>query len=110
MDRKYIARVWVDDHAVYAETTDGLRASYEFAQWPRLRNATAAQRQAFELSYGGIHWPDIDEDLSFEGMFHGAGLCDITPTEDAVCYLAPYDTEDDTPLPTAAEDTAEYGK
>ena len=70
MDRKYIARVWVDDNAVYAETTDGLRASYEFAQWPRLRNATAAQRQAFELSYGGIHWPDIDEDLSFEGMFH----------------------------------------
>ena len=110
MDRKYIARVWVDDHAVYAETTDGLRASYEFTQWPRLRNATAAQRQAFELSYGGIHWPDIDEDLSFEGMFHDAGLCAITPSEDAVCYLAPYDTEDDTPLPTAAEDTAEYGK
>ena len=110
MDRKYIARVWVDDHAVYAETSDGLRASYEFAQWPRLRNATATQRQAFELSYGGIHWPDIDEDLSFEGMFHDAGLCDITPSEDAVCYLAPYDTEDDTPFPTAAEDTAEYGK
>jgi hypothetical protein len=43
-------------------------------------------------------------------MFHDAGLCDITPSEDAVCYLAPYDTEDDTPLPTAAEDTAEYGK
>ena len=74
MDRKYIARVWVDDHAVYAETTDGLRAGYEFAQWSRLRNATATQRQAFELSYGGIHWPDIDEDLSFEGMFHDAGL------------------------------------
>lgn len=110
MGRKYIARVWVDDHAVYAETTDSLRASYEFAQWPRLRNATATQRQAFELSYGGIHWPDINEDLSFEGMFHDAGLCDITSTEDAVCYLAPYDTEDDTPLPTAAEDTVEYGK
>ena len=110
MDRKYIARVWVDDHAVYAETTDGLRASYEFAQWTRLHNATATQRQAFELSYGGIHWPDIDEDLSFEGMFHDAGLCDITSTEDAVCYLAPYDTEDDTPLPTAAEEPAEYGK
>ena len=109
MDRKYIARVWVDDHAVYAETTDGLRASYEFAQWPRLCKATAAQRQAFELSYGGIHWPDIDEDLSFEGMFHDAGLCDITPTEDSVCYLAPYNTEDE-PLPTAAEEPAEYGK
>ena len=109
MDRKYIARVWVDDHAVYAETTDGLRASYEFAQWPRLCNATAAQRRDFYLSYHGIHWSQIDEDLNFEGMFHDAGLCDITPTEDSVCYLAPYTTEDE-PLPTAAEEPAEYGK
>ena len=40
----------------------------------------------------------------------GGGICDITSTEDAVCYLAPYDTEDDTPLPTAAEEPAGYGK
>ena len=105
-----IDRVWVDDHAVYAVTTDGKQASYEFDKWPRLRDASQEQRAEFELSYSGIHWPLIDEDLSFEGMFHDAGLCDITPSEDAICYLAPYDTEDDTPLPTAAEELAEYGK
>ena len=95
----------MDEHAVYAETKDGLRASYDFARWPRLRNATDAQRQDFELSYGGIHWPAIDEDLSFEGMFHNAGLCDITPSENSVYYCKPYRFDDDSPLPTAAEST-----
>lgn len=109
-DKKQIARVWVDEHAVYAETKDGLRASYEFAQWPRLLNATDTQRHDFYLSYHGIHWPSINEDLSFEGLFHDAGLCDITDTEDAVYYCRPYDTDEGTPLPTAAEEPAEYGK
>ena len=109
-NRKFIARVWVDDHAVYAETNDGLQASYEFARWPRLRNATDAQRRDFYLSYHGIHWPQIDEDLNFEGMFYDAGLCDITPTEDAVCYLTPYDTNEESFLPSAAEASVEYGK
>ncbi len=101
MKKREIARVWVDDHAVYAETTDGLRASYPFASWPRLRGASDEQRRDFCLSYGGIHWPALDEDLSFESMFHEAGLCDITSDEDSVCYLQLPDEDD--PLPTAAE-------
>lgn len=35
-----IARVWVDDTHVYAETTDSRRVSYAFSEWPRLANAT----------------------------------------------------------------------
>ena len=69
-----IAKVWVDDTHVYAETADGLRASYAFSEWERLAHATDAQRHDFYLSYGGIHWPQIDEDLSFEGMFEDNGL------------------------------------
>ncbi len=36
----------------------------------RLRNATQAQRENFEVSPSGygIHWPDIDEDLSIDGL------------------------------------------
>ena len=41
----------------------------------------------FYLSYSGIHWPGVDEDLSIEGMFHAAGLCERSETEDNVCYL-----------------------
>lgn len=73
-----IAKVWVDETHVYAETKDGRRASYAFSQWPRLANATNEQRRDFHLSYCGIHWPQIDEDLSFEGMFG----------DDSILYVA----------------------
>ena len=82
-----ILKVWIDDSKVYAVTADGLEASYAFSEWPLLRNATQQQRANFYLSYAGIHWPDIDEDLSFEGMFNAAGLCERTSQEVSVCYL-----------------------
>ena len=83
----YIDKVWVDDTQIYAKTKDGLVASYRFADWKRLRDASQQQRADFYLSYSGIHWPQLDEDLSFEGMFASAGLCERTMTEDAVCYI-----------------------
>lgn len=39
--------------------------------YPRLSKATAAQRKNFEIMPMGIHWPDIDEDLSIAGMLTG---------------------------------------
>ena len=85
--QRFIEKVWVDDERVYACTRDGLIASYAFSQWERLRNATPSQRSDFYLSYTGIHWPQIDEDLSFEGMFAQAGLCGRTEAEDAVVWV-----------------------
>ncbi|MGG7666845.1 DUF2442 domain-containing protein [Dyadobacter sp. BHUBP1] len=45
--------------------------------FPRLFNASLAERQKFELSAFGIHWPKLDEDLGFEGFFtyQGPKLC-----------------------------------
>lgn len=86
---KFIDKVWVDEERVYARTKDGLTASYLISDWPRLAAGTPEQRQDFYLSYSGIHWPALDEDLSFEGMFNAAGLCDLTDTEDSVCYEPP---------------------
>lgn len=40
--------------------------------YPRLFNATPQQRARYELSPFGIHWPEVDEDLSIEGMLIGA--------------------------------------
>lgn len=82
-----VNRVWTDNNAVYAETTDGQIASYAFAQWKRLAKANPSERNNFYLSYTGIHWEEIDEDLSFEGMFCEAGICSRTASEDSVCYL-----------------------
>ena len=85
--RHIVDKVWIDDEKVYARTSDGLVASYSFDLWPRLKAATEAQRKDFRLSYLGITWPQIDEDLSFEGMFSAAGLCPRTENEDSVCWL-----------------------
>ncbi len=40
--------------------------------YPRLLKATARQRANCELSPFGVHWPEIDEDLSIEGMLVGS--------------------------------------
>ena len=39
--------------------------------YPRLLQATAEQRERVELSPYGVHWPELDEDLSIEGMLAG---------------------------------------
>ena len=86
--KHFISKVWVDAGRICARTTDGLLASYPVAMWKRLASATEAQLNDFYLSYSGIHWPLLDEDLSFEGMFHSAGLCKRTNSEDSVCFLS----------------------
>ena len=69
-----IERVWTDATHIHAETTDGRHASYAFALWPRISAATDEQRRDFVLSYAGIHWPQVDEDLSFNGMFRDSHI------------------------------------
>ena len=52
---------------------DGRVVSVPLAWSWRLSDATPAQRNNFEIigdGYG-VHWPDVDEDLSVEGMLHG---------------------------------------
>lgn len=53
---------------------DGRTISVPLVWYPRLFHATAEQRANWQVSGGGygIHWPDIDEDLSTAGMLRGA--------------------------------------
>lgn len=53
---------------------DGRVISVPLAWYPHLLRATAAQRKNWKISGGGygIHWPDIDEDLSTEGLLRGS--------------------------------------
>lgn len=50
---------------------DGRRIATPLDWYPRLKAATAAQRANFEIMPMGVHWPDIDEDLSVAGMLKG---------------------------------------
>ncbi len=53
---------------------DGRTISVPLAWYPRLLHATDEQRANWEICGGGfgIHWPDLDEDLSTEGLLRGA--------------------------------------
>jgi hypothetical protein len=50
---------------------DGRRIATPLEWYPRLKNASAKQRANFEIMPMGIHWPDLDEDLSIAGMLKG---------------------------------------
>src|SRR5436305_10913162 len=53
---------------------DGRTITVPLAWYPRLFNATASERKNWRVAGAGygIHWPDIDEDLSTEGLLRGA--------------------------------------
>jgi hypothetical protein len=50
---------------------DGRRIATPLDWYPRLKAASPTQRENFEIMPMGIHWPDIDEDLSVAGMLKG---------------------------------------
>ena len=66
--------VSVSEDELSVELMDGRRISVPLAWYPRLAGATAAQRSHWEVAGGGygIHWPEIDEDLSTDGLLRGA--------------------------------------
>ena len=63
-----------DDYSLIVDLMDGRSISAPRAWYPRLANATPEQRANWEKCGGGfgIHWPDVDEDLSTEGLLRGA--------------------------------------
>ena len=65
-----IEKVWLTPDAVWIRTTDGREACEYYDEYPRLKYATEQQRANYETDEYGIHWPDIDEDLSFESFFY----------------------------------------
>lgn len=69
MEDMNITKVWLTDTEVWIRTADGKEACERITDYPRLRFATPAQREVFTLDADGIHWPELDEDLSFEGFF-----------------------------------------
>jgi len=64
-----IQKIWLTDSAVWVETKDGRKACEHFADYAPLRNATPTERASYTHSPFGLHWPTLDEDLSFEGFF-----------------------------------------
>ena len=69
-----VAGVSFDADRLIVDLMDGRTISVPLAWYPRLFDATVKQRQNWRIAGAGfgIHWPDIDEDLSTEGLLRGA--------------------------------------
>ncbi len=69
-----VAEVEITDDSLSVRLMDGRTISVPLAWYPRLLNATPEQRRNWQIAGGGygLHWPDLDEDLSTEGMLRGA--------------------------------------
>ena len=68
-----VKEVSVTDDLITFHLIDGRVISVPLAWSWRLSDATPEQRNNYEIigDGHGVHWPDVDEDLSVEGMFHG---------------------------------------
>ena len=65
--------VTVTPDTLSVDLSDGRTISVPLAWYPRLQHATSAERKKWRLigKGQGIHWPDIDEDISVEGLLAG---------------------------------------
>ena len=62
-----------DDNSMWVELSDGRTLGIPLAWFPRLLHATLEQRQKYEVSINGIHWDELDEDISVAGLLAGRG-------------------------------------
>jgi hypothetical protein len=67
------SRVDVSDDTLSVQLTDGRTISVPLAWYPRLSHGTADERNHWRLigDGRGIHWPDLDEDISVDNLLAG---------------------------------------
>jgi hypothetical protein len=64
-----------DDHTLWVELADGRTVGVPLAWFPRLLQASPQQRLNYRISVTGhgLHWDEIDEDISVAGLLEGRG-------------------------------------
>ena len=65
-----IKKLWYEDNKIFIRTEDNKTIWQSLLWYPRLQSATDEQRRNYRITYSGIHWNDIDEDMSFESFFY----------------------------------------
>lgn len=60
-----------DDDSMWVDLSDGRTVGVPYAWFPRLLNATPKQREAVEIGRFGLHWEELDEDISIAGLLAG---------------------------------------
>jgi hypothetical protein len=62
-----------EDDRFWVDLSDGRTLGVPLSWFPVLEAASPKQREAFQLSTRGLHWDEIDEDISVQGLLDGRG-------------------------------------
>jgi len=73
-------RARFDEDSMWVDLSDGRTIGVPLAWFPRLLNATQAQREQMRMTRRGLHWDALDEDISVTGLL--AGLGDLRSKKD----------------------------
>ena len=63
-------KLWFEDNKIFIRTNEGKILWQSLLWYSRLLHATQEQRNNYYTSFSGIHWRDIDEDISFESFYY----------------------------------------
>lgn len=63
-----LTKIWFADNRIYGVADDGRTLFQSLLYYKRLLNATDEQRNNYRISRMGIHWEELDEDISFESF------------------------------------------
>lgn len=63
-----IIKIWFEEEYIYGETSDGEVYRQSLLWYPRLKEASESERLKYEFGLDGIHWRNLDEDISFESF------------------------------------------
>lgn len=63
-----ITKVWFDGEDICIENSEGITLRQSLLWYERLRTATDEQRSHYFIGHDGLHWRELDEDVSFESF------------------------------------------
>ncbi|MDE6342229.1 MAG: DUF2442 domain-containing protein [Muribaculaceae bacterium] len=63
-----IVEIWFDKDYIYGRDDEGNTYRQSLLWYPRLKAADEAQKAQYRFGLGGIHWRNLDEDISFESF------------------------------------------
>ena len=63
-----IKEIWFDAEYIYGRDEDGKEYKQSLLWYPQLRQANDEERMKYTFSFSGIHWRNLDEDVSFESF------------------------------------------
>ncbi|MDR2910929.1 MAG: DUF2442 domain-containing protein [Bacteroidales bacterium] len=65
-----ISKLWFEGNKIFILTEKGETLWQSLLWYSRLLDATKEQRKNYRTTFSGIHWPDIDEDMSYESFYY----------------------------------------